>query len=124
MGPFVKAANSGMKSGETTRQSYQMDPANGRQAMREIMADIEESADLVMIKPALAYLDVIRSAHDISDVPIVAYQVSGEYSSIKAAAEKGWLNEKEIVHETLTAIKRAGADHIITYYATEYAKSL
>jgi porphobilinogen synthase len=114
-GPFREAAHSAPKSGD--RKSYQMDSANGRQAMREIAADIGEGADLVMVKPALAYLDVISEAKRRFDVPIVAYNVSGEYSMVKAAAQRGWVDEQAITREILTAIKRAGADRIISYHA-------
>lgn len=117
-GPFREAAKSAPKQGN--RKSYQMDSANVRQAMREIAADIEEGADLVMVKPALAYLDVIHEARRRFDVPIVAYNVSGEYSMVKAAAERGWIDEKVIVTEILTAIKRAGADRIITYFGKTF----
>jgi porphobilinogen synthase len=117
-GPFREAAKSAPKSGN--RKSYQMDSANVRQAMREIEADINEGADLVMVKPALAYLDVIRAAKERFDVPIVAYNVSGEYSMVKAAAERGWVDEKAITMEILTAIKRAGADKIITYFGKTF----
>jgi porphobilinogen synthase len=119
-GPFREAAQSAPKSGD--RKSYQMDFPNVRQAMREIEADIAEGADLVMVKPALAYLDVIHEARSRFDVPIVAYNVSGEYSMVKAAAAKGWVDEKRIVTEVLTGIKRAGADRIITYHAKDFAK--
>ena len=116
-GPFRDAAHSAPEFGD--RKSYQMDPANIEEAIREIETDIEEGADIVMVKPALAYLDVIRVAKDRFSTPIATYQVSGEYSMIKAAAEKGWINEKQVVLETLTAIKRAGANIIISYYAPE-----
>ena len=101
-----------------------MDPANVREAMREIQLDIDEGADIIMVKPAMPYLDVIRSARDRFDTPIAAYQVSGEYAMIEAAAKNGWLDRKPTVMESLTAIKRAGADIIITYYALEFAKTL
>ena len=99
-----------------------MDPANGREALREIEDDIEEGADLVMVKPALAYLDVIRAARDRFDLPIAAYNVSGEYAMVKAAAANGWIDEERIVMENLTAIRRAGADIIITYHALDAVK--
>ena len=120
--PFREAADSTPQFGD--RKTYQMDSANGREAFREICADIDEGADIVMIKPALAYLDIVRTARDRLDLPIAAYNVSGEYSMVKAAAEKGWIDEKRIVLENLTSIKRAGADIIITYHALEAAKWL
>lgn len=116
-GPFREAAGSAPKSGD--RKSYQMDPANIRQAMREIEDDIAEGADIVMVKPALSYLDVIRWARDRYDVPIAAYNVSGEYSMVKAAGKMGLINERAIALEILTSIKRAGADIIITYFALD-----
>ena len=118
-GPFRDAAHSAPSCGD--RKSYQMDPASGRQALREIALDIEEGADMVMVKPALAYLDIIRQAKDRFDVPIAAYNVSGEYMMIHAAAEKGLADLKPTMLETLTAIKRAGADIIITYFAKDAA---
>ena len=121
-GPFREAADSAPSFGD--RSSYQHDPANKRHARREILQDIEEGADILMVKPGLAYLDVIHLAQEISDLPLAAYSVSGEYSMIKAAAERGWLDEKRIVLETLTAFKRAGADLVITYYALEAARWL
>jgi porphobilinogen synthase len=117
-GPFRDAAKSGAQFGD--RKSYQMDPPNARQAMREITADIQEGADIVMVKPALAYLDVIAHAKMRFDVPVFAYNVSGEYSMVKAAAEKGWVDEKAVMVEMLTAMKRAGADRIITYFAKSF----
>ncbi|HVT45480.1 MAG TPA: porphobilinogen synthase [Thermoanaerobaculia bacterium] len=119
-GPFRDAAESAPQFGD--RRSYQMDPANGREALREIELDIEEGADMVMVKPALSYLDVIRSARDRFDLPIVAYNVSGEYSMVKAAAEKGWIDGGRVMDEILTSIRRAGADLIITYFAVEFAE--
>jgi porphobilinogen synthase len=101
-----------------------MDPANSEEALREIRLDIEEGADIVMVKPALAYLDVIRTARLEFDLPLAAYSVSGEYAMMKAAAERGWLDEARIMMEVLTAIKRAGADMIITYYAKDAARAL
>jgi porphobilinogen synthase len=101
-----------------------MDPANSREAIREIRLDIEEGADIIMVKPALAYLDVIRRTREEFDLPLAAYNVSGEYSMIKAAAEKGWLDGQRVMMEVLTSIKRAGADIIITYFAREAAKLL
>jgi porphobilinogen synthase len=121
-GPFREAAESAPAFGD--RRSYQMDPANAREALREVLADVEEGADLVMVKPAGPYLDVIRRVRDAVSVPVVAYQVSGEYSLIKAAAERGWIDERAAVIETLTAINRAGADLIITYWATDVARWL
>jgi porphobilinogen synthase len=121
-GPFREAAESAPAFGD--RCSYQMDPANAREALREVLLDVEEGADLVMVKPAGPYLDVIRRVRDAVTVPVVAYQVSGEYSLIKAASERGWINERAAVLETLTGIQRAGADLIITYYAPEVARWL
>ena len=120
-GPFREAAESTPQFGD--RRTYQMDPANGREAMREIALDIEQGADIVMVKPALAYLDVIRAARDRFQLPIAAYNVSGEYAMVKAAAARGWIDEKRITNEILTSIKRAGADLIITYHALEWAQS-
>lgn len=120
--PFRDAAESAPSFGD--RKTYQMDCANGREALREIADDIEEGADMVMVKPALAYLDVLKSARERFDLPIAAYNVSGEYSMVKAAAQNGWIDEKRIVMESLTAIKRAGADIIITYHALDAAKWL
>jgi porphobilinogen synthase len=119
-GPFREAADSAPQFGD--RRSYQMDPANRREALREVRLDLEEGADMVMVKPALAYLDVIREVRDAVDVPVAAYNVSGEYAMVKAAAEKGWIDEARIVRETLTAIARAGADVVITYHALEFAR--
>jgi porphobilinogen synthase len=121
-GPFREAAESAPQFGD--RRSYQMDPANSREAMREIALDIAEGADMIMVKPALSYLDVIRQARDGFGLPVVAYNVSGEYSMVKAAAEKGWIDGPRVMAEILTSIKRAGADLIITYHALEYAESL
>jgi len=121
-GPFREAAGSAPRFGD--RRSYQMDPANAREALREIELDIAEGADIVMVKPALAYLDVIRQARDTFNVPIAAYNVSGEYALVKAAAERGWVDEQAIVLEMLTAIKRAGADMILTYFAPDVARWL
>lgn len=120
--PFRDAAESAPGFGD--RRTYQMDCANGREAMREIADDIAEGADMVMVKPALAYLDVLKSARERFELPIAAYNVSGEYSMVKAAAQLGWIDEKRIVMENLTAIKRAGADVIITYHALDAAKWL
>jgi porphobilinogen synthase len=121
-GPFREAAHSTPQFGD--RKTYQMDPGNIRQAMKEMEDDIAEGADIIMVKPALSYLDVIRWARDRYDVPIAAYSVSGEYAMVKAAAKMGWINEKEIALEMLTSIKRAGADIIITYYALDACKWL
>jgi len=121
-GPFREAAASTPQFGD--RRTYQMDPANAREALREIKLDIAEGADLIMVKPALAYLDLIAKARACFDLPLVAYNVSGEYAMVKAAAANGWIDEQRIVLEILTAIKRAGADLIITYHAPEIAKSM
>ncbi len=121
-GPFREAAGSTPKFGD--RRSYQMDPPNAREALREIALDIDEGADIVMVKPALSYLDIIARAREQFDVPLAAYQVSGEYAMIEAAARAGWIERERIILETTTAIKRAGADIIITYYALELAKTL
>ncbi len=121
-GPFRDAAHSAPKFGD--RKTYQMDFANVKEAMREIQNDIEEGADIVMVKPALAYLDVIKEASQRFDVPVAAYNVSGEYAMVKAAALSGWIDEKRIVLENLYAIKRAGANIIITYHAIEAAQWL
>ena len=118
-GPFRDALQSAPKKGD--KKSYQMDPANGREALKEIALDIEEGADVVMIKPALAYLDVIAAARQTFDVPIAAYNVSGEFGMIVAAAERGWVQREQAVMEVLTGIKRAGADMILTYFAKEVA---
>ena len=121
-GPFREAAGSTPQFGD--RRSYQMDPANAREALREIDQDIAEGADIVMVKPALAYMDVIRQVRDHCNLPIAAYNVSGEYSMVKAAAQKGWIDEKRIALEILTGIRRAGADIIITYFAPDVARWL
>ena len=118
-GPFREAADATPGFGD--RRGYQMDPANSREAMREIALDVEEGADMVMIKPAVAYLDLIAAARERFDLPIGAYHVSGEYSMLKAAAQNGWLDERTVALETLTSIRRAGADLIFTYYAKEAA---
>jgi porphobilinogen synthase len=118
-GPFREAAESAPQYGD--RRGYQMDPANAREAMREATLDVEEGADILMVKPALPYLDIISQLAGEFDLPIAAYQVSGEYSMIKAAAAKGWLDEQAVMLESLTAIKRAGADMILTYFAKEAA---
>jgi porphobilinogen synthase len=121
-GPFREAADSAPAFGD--RRSYQMDPPNMREALREVELDIAEGADMIMVKPALAYLDVIARVRDRFDLPLAAYNVSGEYSMLKAAARMGWLDEERVVRESLTAIKRAGADMIITYHAKEAARWL
>jgi len=121
-GPFREAAQSAPQFGD--RKTYQMDPPNIREALREIEQDIEEGADIVMIKPALSYLDVISAAREEFNHPIAAYSVSGEYSMVKAASKMGWIDEDKIVLEILTSIKRSGADIIITYFAKQIAKSL
>ncbi|MGB6606166.1 MAG: porphobilinogen synthase [Steroidobacteraceae bacterium] len=121
-GPFREAAESAPAFGD--RRSYQMDPANAREALREVLLDVEEGADLVMVKPAGPYLDVIRQVRDAVRVPVVAYQVSGEFSLIKAASQRGWIDERAAVLETLTGIRRAGADLIISYFAPEVARWL
>ena len=121
-GPFREAADSAPKFGD--RRAYQMDVSNADEALREIAMDIEEGADMIMVKPALPYLDIIRRAKERFDWPIAAYNVSGEYSMIKAAAAQGWVDEKRVMMEVLTAIRRAGADLILTYFAKEAAKML
>jgi porphobilinogen synthase len=121
-GPFREAAESAPAFGD--RRSYQMDPANAREALREVLSDVAEGADMVMVKPAGPYLDVIRQVRDAVRVPVVAYQVSGEFSLIKAAAQRGWIDERAAVLETLTGIARAGADLIISYFAPEVARWL
>ena len=121
-GPFREAAESTPQFGD--RRSYQMDPPNVREALREVEQDIAEGADIIMVKPALAYLDVIREVRNTFNYPLAAYNVSGEYAMVKAAAQRGWLDERLVVLETLTAIKRAGADIIITYHAKEVARWL
>ena len=119
-GPFREAAGSTPKFGD--RRSYQMDPSNAREALQEIQLDIDEGADIVMVKPAMAYLDIISRARQNFDVPLAAYQVSGEYAMIEAAARAGWIDRERIILEATTAIKRAGADIIISYYALELAR--
>jgi porphobilinogen synthase len=117
-GPFRDAVESALTG---DRKTYQQDPANGREALRELMLDLDEGADMVMVKPAMAYLDVLRAVADHADVPVAAYQVSGEYSMIEAAAANGWVERDRIVLETLTGIRRAGADLVLTYWAVEVA---
>jgi porphobilinogen synthase len=121
-GPFREAADSTPASGD--RRGYQMDPANGDEALREVLQDVEEGADLVMVKPALPYLDVIRRVKDATRMPVVAYNVSGEYAMVKAAAAAGYLDERATVLESLTSIRRAGADAVITYHAKDVARWL
>jgi porphobilinogen synthase len=121
-GPFREAAQSTPQFGD--RRGYQMDPANAREALREVEMDLDEGADMVMVKPALPYLDIIRRVRDEFDVPVAAYNVSGEYSMVKAAAQKGWLDEQRVVMEILTGIKRAGAEIILTYHAKDAARWL
>jgi len=121
-GPFREAAESAPKFGN--RATYQMDPANGNEALREVALDIEEGADIVMVKPALSYLDIIQRVKTNFNIPIAAYNVSGEYSMVKAAAANGWIDEKRMVREILTSIKRAGSDIIITYHAQEIVNEL
>jgi porphobilinogen synthase len=121
-GPFREAADCAPQFGD--RRSYQMDPANSREALREATLDVDEGADILMVKPAVAYLDIITKLRDEFDLPIAAYHVSGEYAMIKAAAEKGWIDGERVMEETLLSIKRAGADIIITYFAKDMAKIL
>ena len=121
-GPFREAAQSAPQMGD--RRSYQMDPANAREAIKEVALDLEEGADMIMVKPALAYLDIIRAVRERFDVPVGAYNVSGEYAMVKAAAQKGWIEEKRVVLEILTGIQRAGADMILTYHAKDVARWL
>jgi len=121
-GPFREAADCAPQFGDRT--SYQMDPANAREALREATLDVEEGADILMVKPAMAYLDIVKMLRDEFDLPIAAYHVSGEYAMIKAAAARGWIDEERVMAESLLAIKRAGADIIITYYAKDMARKL
>ncbi len=121
-GPFRDAAESAPRFGD--RRAYQMDPANRREAAREILADVDEGADIIMVKPALAYLDIVSDARALTDLPVAAYNVSGEYAMVKAAAANGWLDERRTILEILTGIKRAGADLILTYHAVEAARWL
>ena len=121
-GPFREAADSAPQFGD--RRSYQMDPANFREAMREIALDVEEGADMIMVKPAMPYLDVIAAARDRFDLPLAAYQVSGEFAMIEAAARNGWIERERVILESLTSIRRAGASIILTYYAKEASKLL
>jgi porphobilinogen synthase len=119
-GPFREAAESAPEFGD--RRGYQMDPANAREALREVQLDVEEGADMVMVKPALPYLDLIQRVKHETNLPVAAYQVSGEYSMLKAAAANGWVDERAAATEALTAIRRAGADVIVTYYAKEFSE--
>jgi porphobilinogen synthase len=121
-GPFREAAGSAPSFGD--RRSYQMDPANAREALKEVATDLEEGADVVMVKPALAYLDIIWRVKERFDVPVAAYNVSGEYSMVKAAGRLGWIDEPRAMMEMLTGIRRAGADIILTYFAKEAARLL
>jgi porphobilinogen synthase len=121
-GPFREAAESAPQFGD--RQGYQMDPANAREALREVALDIDEGADIVMVKPALAYLDIIRQVRDAFDHPLAAFSVSGEYAMVKAAAQRGWIDERRVTLELLTAVKRAGADMVLTYFAKDVARWL
>jgi porphobilinogen synthase len=119
-GPFREAAQSAPQLGD--RRGYQLDPANGREALREIRADLAEGADLIMVKPALPCLDILRAARELCDVPLLAFQVSGEYSMLQAAIERGWLDAERAIHESLIAIRRAGADALISYFAKDWAR--
>ena len=121
-GPFRDAAGSAPAFGD--RHSYQMDPANRREALREVRLDIDEGADIIMVKPALPYLDIVRDVREMTDLPVAAYNVSGEYAMLKAAAGNGWLDERRAVLELLTSIRRAGADIILTYHARDAARWL
>jgi porphobilinogen synthase len=120
-GPFREAVESQLRG---DRKTYQQDAGNIRESLRELALDLEEGADLVMVKPAMAYLDVLRAVAEVSDVPVAAYQVSGEYAMIEAAAANGWLDRDRTILETLTAIRRAGADVVLTYWAVEVAARL
>jgi len=121
-GPFREACDSSPQFGD--RSTYQMDPANSREAMREVFLDIQENADIVMVKPALSYMDIIYRVKTEFSLPVAAYNVSGEYSMVKAAAEKGWIDGERVMMEMLLSMKRAGADMILTYFAKEAAKKL
>jgi len=123
-GPFRDAVGSSANLGKGNKYNYQMDPANGDEAIKEVALDIEEGADMVMVKPGLPYLDIVRRVKDEFGVPTYAYQVSGEYAMLKAAAQNGWLNEKDCVMESLLAFKRAGADGVLTYFAMDVARWL
>jgi len=119
-GPFREAADAAPQFGD--RRGYQMDPGNVREALREVRLDVEEGADILMVKPALPYLDVIRAVKESVDRPVAAYNVSGEYAMVKAAAAKGWIDEERMMREILTSIRRAGADVILTYHAKDFAR--
>jgi porphobilinogen synthase len=119
-GPFREAADSAPQFGD--RRAYQMDPPNAREALREAVLDLDEGADFLIVKPALAYMDLIRAVREVSDVPVACYNVSGEYSMVKAAARNGWIDEDRVIDETLASFVRAGADIIITYFAKTYAQ--
>ncbi len=121
-GPFREAAGSAPQFGD--RKTYQMDPANGREAMRELESDIEEGADMFIIKPSMSFLDVVKEARGKTDAPIICYNVSGEYSMVKAASQNGWIDEERVVNEMLISMKRAGADMIMTYFAKDIAKRM
>ncbi len=121
-GPFRDAVDSAPGFGD--RSTYQMDPANMREALREALLDVEEGADILMVKPALAYMDIVRMVKDATQLPLAVYNVSGEYAMIKAAAEKGWIDEQRVVLETMTGFKRAGADIILSYHAPDVARWL
>ncbi len=123
-GPFRDAVGASAALGKSNKNSYQMDPANSNEAMHEIAADLQEGADMIMVKPGLPYLDIVRRARDTFAVPTYAYHVSGEYAMIKAAAQQGWIDEKAIVMETMMAFRRAGCDAVLTYYANDVAKWL
>ena len=119
-GPFREAAGSTPSFGD--RRTYQMDPGNAREALREVLLDVEEGADIIIVKPALAYLDVVRAVHELITLPVAVYNVSGEYAMVKAAAQQGWIDEERIVDEMLLSFARAGADVILTYFAKDYAR--
>jgi porphobilinogen synthase len=121
-GPFRDAAECAPSFGD--RSAYQQDPPNSDEAVREVLLDLAEGADMVMVKPAMAYLDVVRRVADVATVPVGAYQVSGEYAMVEAAAANGWIDRDRVIRETLTGIKRAGADFVLTYWATEVARTL
>ena len=123
-GPFRDAVGAAASLGGANKYSYQLDPANSDEAMREIALDLDEGADMVMVKPGLPYLDIIRRAKQEFGVPVMAYQVSGEYAMLKAASANGWLNERDVALEAMVSLKRAGADAILTYYARDMAKWL
>ena len=120
-GPFREAVDSSLQG---DRRTYQQDPANAREGVREALLDVEQGADIVMVKPALAYLDVVRRVRDAVDVPVAAYNISGEYSMVEAAAANGWIDREAAILETLTSIRRAGADVVLTYWASEAARLL